>query len=96
MSKHHNRFRLRGKRYEAFRREQLDRHGWRCAKCGAARMLELDHRVPLEDGGEPWAESNVQPLCKSCHREKTVAEYRKRHPVPEAVQAWRDLVEKLV
>jgi len=34
---------------------------------------EVDHIVPLRDGGTNH-ESNLQPLCKSCHSKKTVKE----------------------
>lgn len=36
-------------------------------------MLELDHIVPLADGGSE-DESNLQVLCRKCHKEKTARE----------------------
>ena len=47
----------------------LDRDGWRCVLCGAASRLEVDHRVPLQDGGLEEDE-NLRALCRSCHIEK--------------------------
>jgi 5-methylcytosine-specific restriction endonuclease McrA len=40
----------------------IERHGW-----------ELDHIVPLADGGTHEL-SNMQTLCRACHRAKTVRE----------------------
>jgi hypothetical protein len=51
-------------------------------------LWELDHIVPLVDGGshEP---SNLQTLCTPCHKKKTAQEARERaahrnQPGPEA------------
>lgn len=48
---------------------------WRC--CGCDELLtstfELDHRVPLHLGGSD-DEDNLQPICVSCHAEKTQRE----------------------
>lgn len=51
-----------------------------CAHCRgthSARAIEIDHVLPLEDGGldEP---ANLQPLCHGCHAIKTQAENRAR------------------
>ena len=73
----------------------LERDGWRCVECGRAGRLEVDHVVPLEAGGEPWALENLQALCAGCHIRKTAAE-RPRREVPEAVRRWRDLVSELL
>ena len=32
---------------------------------------EVDHIMPRERGGPMWEVGNLQPLCRSCHREKT-------------------------
>ena len=46
----------------------------RCAICrvvtGGAAGLEWDHIIPLEMGGDD-ALSNLQPLCRGCHKGKT-------------------------
>ena len=62
-----------------------------CAACrrdgrtvGAA---ELDHIVPIEDGGDFWDHGNWQPLCRPCHEAKTGAENRQRAAVPGR-DAW--------
>jgi len=38
------------------------------------RSMEIDHIVPIEAGGDPWARTNLQALCKSCHSRKTLRE----------------------
>ena len=46
-----------------------DSQGWRCAHCGDAKDLELDHIKPLSIGGHHIA-SNVQWLCRFHNRDK--------------------------
>jgi 5-methylcytosine-specific restriction endonuclease McrA len=45
--------------------------------CGALRIpqeLEIDHRIPLSEGGRE-DDSNLQSLCaEPCHRKKTAEE----------------------
>lgn len=45
--------------------------------CGAI-ATDVDHVVPLEQGGDPWALSNLQALCGPCHASKTAQEIRNR------------------
>ena len=87
---------LKGGRWVRVRRRVLDRDGWRCQACGKAGRLEVDHILPLVDGGQPYDLDNLQTLCRSCHVRKTAAENRARRPVPDAVQKWRDLVGNLM
>ena len=56
--------------------------------------MEVDHVVPLDKGGDPWALDNLQALCRGCHIEKTAAENR-RPPTP-AEEEWRALVRELL
>jgi len=39
---------------------------------------DVDHIVPVKDGGAAWAESNLQFLCRECHKRKTAAEESQR------------------
>ncbi|MEU4955466.1 HNH endonuclease [Streptomyces lavendulae] len=41
-----------------------------CGLTFLASAIDVDHMVPLALGGEDVA-SNVQPLCKACHKVKT-------------------------
>lgn len=63
--------RLQSQRAALFWREPL------CRKCTGLGLTTLatqrDHIVPLAEGGTD-DDSNVQPLCDGCHREKTLAE----------------------
>ena len=59
--------------------------GRRCEQCnrmyddyGRSIRVFVDHIVELNDGGDPFAEQNVQVLCGSCHTKKTIAERVKR------------------
>ena len=70
-----------------------DRDGWRCVKCGRAGRLEVDHIKPVHHNGAMWELSNLQTLCRFCHRTKTALENSK--PKSAAVQAWDSLVNSL-
>lgn len=52
----------------------LTRDRWRCQRCGARSELEVDHLVPVAQGGS-WEPENLWTLCRGCHRMKT---YRDR------------------
>lgn len=61
---------------QQMRREVNRTGGARCSLCGhyfPARDVEIDHALPLRDGGRD-ARANVQPLCHGCHATKTAAE----------------------
>jgi len=40
-------------------------------------QLECDHIIPVALGGDPLDKSNMQTLCKKCHREKTKKDIEK-------------------
>ena len=70
--------RWRRLRRKVVRREPL------CRSCSAeGRTMaadEVDHIIPLsEDSSEEnaFGEDRVQPICRKCHREKTIREYHK-------------------
>lgn len=46
------------------------RSNYCCAKCGARNELEVDHIVPLAEGGSEFDADNLQVLCHKCHIEK--------------------------
>jgi 5-methylcytosine-specific restriction enzyme A len=39
---------------------------------------DIDHIVPLSEGGAPFDRANVQGLCKPCHGRKTKADRARR------------------
>jgi 5-methylcytosine-specific restriction protein A len=41
--------------------------------------VDIDHIVPLAKGGED-IESNVQVLCKACHKAKTREDFDRKRP----------------
>lgn len=50
------------------------RDRYTCRLCGArhrARDLEVDHRVEIARGGAALEYSNLQTVCRPCHRRKT-------------------------
>lgn len=53
-----------------------------CRRCRRRASAEVDHIVPLAQGGEDTLE-NLQGLCKACHQGKTRAE----RAVPKIVNA---------
>jgi 5-methylcytosine-specific restriction enzyme A len=58
------------------------RDRYRCRLCGGrfrARELDVDHIVEIARGGAALEYSNLQTVCRRCHREKTRAFFRSRH-----------------
>lgn len=49
-----------------------------CVECTLALATDLDHIINAKtwvgDGNNFWDESNLQPLCHSCHSRKTATE----------------------
>lgn len=43
----------------------------KCAHCGSADRLEIDHIIPVSRGGKTELQ-NLQPLCKPCNLRKGV------------------------
>ncbi|MDE0001741.1 MAG: HNH endonuclease [Rhodospirillaceae bacterium] len=69
----------------------LDRDDYKCCTCGRrGRRLEVDHIVPMDQGGAPLAMENLQTLCVDCHIVKTAAE-NLRFPV-EGQAEWYSAV----
>ena len=88
-----NHARLNARRWARVRRLVLARDGWRCTACGRAARLQVDHRTPIDKGGDPWNLDNLQCLCggrDGCHAKKTAGENRRQLTADET--AWRRLV----
>ncbi|MFD9904779.1 HNH endonuclease [Streptomyces sp. NPDC059063] len=64
----------RGQNAAAITRKALRKAGQgQCVRCLGvyrASLIDVDHIIPLSRGGEDVA-SNVQLLCKTCHKRKT-------------------------
>lgn len=60
---------------------QLFNFPW-CQECFKNEIYEeaeqVDHIIPLEDGGEPFDPGNLQSLCFRCHVLKSAEENRQR------------------
>ncbi len=73
------------KQRQYFKNRFYDTESWRnkrdyyleknplCNNCGDA-ATEVDHIVPLRQGGDKWDDGNLQSLCKPCHGKKTAEE----------------------
>jgi len=48
----------------------------------AERSLEVDHIVPVSEGGHPFDPANLQTLCEECHKDKTARENSERSQTP--------------
>ena len=92
MSRHHRA--LAGRRWQVLRRQILGRDNWRCQKCGRYAR-EVDHVIPMEDGGALWDPANLRVLCRGDHIKITAEQNRARRPIPEAVRKWRQLVDEM-
>lgn len=72
--------RTRGRRWMETR-DRILRRDPLCVMCQAESVVkaseEVDHRVPLEQGGSD-DDGNLQGLCHDCHAAKTAAEQRRR------------------
>ena len=88
MSRLHRLHGLDSRRWKRLRRAILDAANWRCRTCGGYAN-HVDHIQPLHKGGDHWKKSNLQPLCRACHKVKSSEEYAS--PDPER-RAWAALV----
>lgn len=64
------------------RKLALRRANGRCERCGRRARLQVDHVIPVAQGGS-HALANLQALCSgpgSCHAHKTAVESHDREP----------------
>jgi 5-methylcytosine-specific restriction protein A len=47
-----------------------------CKVCNQRLATEVDHIVPLSQGGDPWDLGGLQGICGPCHRVKSGREAR--------------------
>lgn len=66
---HPNKHIYNSARWRRTRRKQLHLHPL-CAVCGRV-ATDVDHIVPIENGGPVWSFENLQSLCATHHGEKT-------------------------
>lgn len=77
-------------KWKAARREAFERDAFRCVRCGNAGRLEAHHRIPLEEGGDPYALENLETLCRACHIRAH------RRPLTPEQEAWRAYLGELM
>lgn len=71
-----DRVRLSGSAEQARAKRVIEKYLTACHVCGKAGADQVDHVIPLAEGG-PDDESNQLPIhAEPCHREKTEAEAR--------------------
>ena len=77
-------------RWLRLRKLALERAGYRCEECHRPGRLEVHHKHPIRDGGEPFPEvSGLLTLCRACH-------IRAHKPKESAgVQEWREFAAEL-
>ncbi|WP_197284977.1 HNH endonuclease [Sciscionella sediminilitoris] len=68
---------VRPKDHNARRARVLRRYHGVCYWCGSGGASHVDHVHEVADGGT-YAEDNMRPIHKDCHREKTSAARRAR------------------
>jgi 5-methylcytosine-specific restriction endonuclease McrA len=80
-------------RYETMKEARIERGWYQCAKClkpARRKEVQIDHIKPVLDPATGFVDyntyierlfcekSNLQLLCKPCHKEKSTAENRNR------------------
>jgi 5-methylcytosine-specific restriction endonuclease McrA len=82
--------------YQRNRKAVLRRANGRCEQCGSRRALQVDHVIPISQGGTHNV-NNLQVLCSgpgSCHAKKTATEgkgfraSRRADPDPRPSTDW--------
>jgi 5-methylcytosine-specific restriction enzyme A len=80
-----------GTEWRKARDKALARAQRRCAKCGSTKDVQVDHVIPVSQGGT-HTQANLQVLCIEHHRAKTAIEGSGyRHPNDPPAQprtAW--------
>ena len=69
--------------WDSARSYTMLRDGYTCRICGKrkrVRELDVDHIVEIASGGAALEYSNLQTVCRECHRSKTRAFLRSREP----------------
>ena len=81
------------RRWRALRQFVIRRDNYRCRACHRAGRLEVDHKVPVSQGGAWWDATGLQAICRNCHFDKSRREREK--PDPER-DAWKLLIKGMI
>lgn len=68
-----------GYKWQQLRKRILQRDDFICQICFGADATDVDHITPKAKGGTN-SPSNLQSLCKACHKHKTAHEDSKAKP----------------
>lgn len=63
-----------GSREQKINRAVMEQHEGRCHVCGEYGSDQVDHVIPLEEGGSDGPENRRPIHSEPCHRIKTAAE----------------------
>lgn len=77
------------KRWQVLRRAVLARDPI-CKVCGERLSQEVDHVVPLSQGGDEWSLDNTQGICSPCHALKSGRESAGKGRVGAQADAAQD------
>jgi 5-methylcytosine-specific restriction endonuclease McrA len=58
-------------RFKKLRERIKARDHHRCQRCGSSHRLDVHHRIPLHQGGDPYDPANLETLCSDCHQGST-------------------------
>ncbi len=64
-----------------------------CEQAGRQNFCDdVDHKIPIEDGGDRLKLENLQPLCRACHNgiKKPMDAYAREHGQIYLLPAWCD------
>ena len=81
------------RRWRVIRQIVLKRDGFRCQSCGKAGRLEVDHIIPVVQGGSWWDTEGLQALCRACHFSKSKNDIS--GPDPER-DKWKSCLQEFV
>ena len=66
----------------------IERDGNVCSVCSGSKTLEVHHIIPRSEGGSDSRE-NLITLCKKCHDEVELAEYRTAALIRNHTPEWK-------
>ena len=71
--------------------------GYLCARClekDRTGPAEIVHHIrPLKQGGDPWARSNLEAVCRKCHEARHRAV---DSTIPIELREWRALIGSIL
>ena len=71
--------RTRGRKWMSIRQDTLLAGRFTCVDCGhVSAKNEIDHEIPLEQGGAAMDKANLKIRCVECHKAKTSRETKVR------------------